>query len=214
VEAKPSYDKLIFELSAPGRFAHSLPDLRRAVGDPASLVPAQFVRATPPALPEVSEVDVVRHYSRLSQMNYGWTRTSIRWLLHHEVQPKINEDMARLPGFARLHPLAPAAASQGRCSSCGSWPRPRRDLRDGPRLAAARRRAPRASSPGVLMIRAWHLSRGERRHKVLIPDSAHGTNPATTAQAGYQVVQLKSDEAGEVDLATSSGISTRTWPPS
>src|SRR6266849_3924484 len=168
--ARPGYDKLIFELSRPGRHAHSLPECDVPVSDPAQLLPAQHLRATAAELPEVSEVDVIRHYSRLSQMNYGVdTHFYPLGSCTMKYNPKINEDMARLPGFLRLHPLAPEAASQGALA-------------------------------GVLMIRAYHLARGERRTKVLIPDSAHGTNPASTALAGFSVVELKSEANGDVDL--------------
>ena len=202
MEARPSYDKLIFELSAPGRFAHSLPALDVPSADPATLVPAQFVRATPPVLPEVSEVDVIRHYSRLSQMNYGVdTHFYPLGSCTMKYNPKINEDMARLPGFLRLHPLAPVAASQGALQLMWELARDLAEISGMDHVSLQPAAGAQGEFAGVLMIRAWHLSRGERRHKVLIPDSAHGTNPATTALAGYQVVQLKSDEGGEVDLA-------------
>src|SRR5499427_3749482 len=112
--AKPAYDKLIFELSRPGRHAYSLPDCDVPVADPAQLLPAAFVRETAAELPEVSEVDVIRHYSRLSQMNYGLdTHFYPLGSCTMKYNPKINEDMARLPGFARLHPLTPEPLAQG-----------------------------------------------------------------------------------------------------
>src|SRR5262245_6837607 len=112
--AKPAYDKLIFELSRPDRHAYSLPESDVPVADPAQLLPAQYLRAEPAALPEVSEVDVIRHYSRLSQMNYGVdTHFYPLGSCTMKYNPKINEDMARLSGFARLHPLAPEAHAQG-----------------------------------------------------------------------------------------------------
>src|SRR5262245_44290810 len=111
---RPGYDKLIFELSSPGRYAHSLPAADVPVTDPAALLPAAFVRETAAELPEVSEVDVIRHYSRLSQMNYGLdTHFYPLGSCTMKYNPKINEDVARLPGFARLHPLTPPAAAQG-----------------------------------------------------------------------------------------------------
>ena len=112
--ARSSYDKLIFELSSPGRFAYSLPESDVPDCDPATLLPSEHLRAAAPALPEVSEVDVIRHYSRLSQMNYGVdTHFYPLGSCTMKYNPKINEDMARLGGFARLHPLAPEAGSQG-----------------------------------------------------------------------------------------------------
>jgi glycine cleavage system P protein (glycine dehydrogenase) subunit 2 len=202
MEARAPYDRLIFELSSPGRFAYSLPALDVPSADPATLVPAQFVRSTPPELPEVSEVDVIRHYSRLSLMNYGVdTHFYPLGSCTMKYNPKINEDMARLPGFLRLHPHTPAASSQGALQLMWELARDLAEISGMDQVSLQPAAGAQGEFAGVLMIRAYHLSRGERRHKVLIPDSAHGTNPATTALAGYQVVQLKSDEAGEVDLA-------------
>ena len=111
---KPGYDKLIFELSAPGRMGYSLPAADVPTSDPTALLPAKHLRATPPELPEVSEVDVVRHYSRLSQLNYGVdTHFYPLGSCTMKYNPKVNEDMARLGGFARLHPLTPEAHAQG-----------------------------------------------------------------------------------------------------
>jgi glycine cleavage system P protein (glycine dehydrogenase) subunit 2 len=202
MEARAPYDRLIFELSSPGRFAYSLPALDVPSADPATLVPAQFVRSMPPELPEVSEVDVIRHYSRLSLMNYGVdTHFYPLGSCTMKYNPKINEDMARLPGFLRLHPHTPAASSQGALQLMWELARDLAEISGMDQVSLQPAAGAQGEFAGVLMIRAYHLSRGERRHKVLIPDSAHGTNPATTALAGYQVVQLKSDEAGEVDLA-------------
>ena len=111
---KPAYDKLIFELSRPGRYAYSLPECDVPVADPAQFLPKEHLREKPAELPEVSEVDVIRHYSRLSQMNYGVdTHFYPLGSCTMKYNPKINEDMARLPGFARLHPLTPEGSSQG-----------------------------------------------------------------------------------------------------
>jgi glycine dehydrogenase subunit 2 len=165
-------------------------------------LPAKHIRATPAELPEVSEFDVIRHYSRLSQMNYG-VDTNFYPLgsCTMKYNPKINEDMARLPGFARLHPLAPESASQGALRLMHELARDLAEISGMDEVSLQPAAGAQGEFAGVLMIRAWHLSRGERRTKVLIPDSAHGTNPASTAIAGFSVVQLKSDENGEVDLA-------------
>jgi glycine dehydrogenase subunit 2 len=200
--ARPAYDKLIFELSAPGRFAHSLPECDVPDADPAALLPAKHIRTTPPELPEVSEFDVIRHYSRLSQMNYG-VDTNFYPLgsCTMKYNPKINEDMARLPGFLRLHPLTPEAASQGALQLMHELAQDLAEISGMDEVSLQPAAGAQGEFAGVLMIRAWHLSRGERRTKVLIPDSAHGTNPASTAIAGFSVVQLRSDDNGEVDLA-------------
>jgi glycine dehydrogenase subunit 2 len=198
---KPSYDKLIFELSTPERFAHSLPASDVPVSDPALLLPPEFLRTAPAELPEVSEVDVIRHYSRLSQMNYGVdTHFYPLGSCTMKYNPKINEDMARLPGFWRLHPLTPEAAAQGALQLMWELARDLAEISGMDHVSLQPAAGAQGELAGVLMIRAYHLARGERRHQVLVPDSAHGTNPASTALAGYEVVQLKSDEAGEVDL--------------
>src|SRR6266851_7280564 len=199
--AKPGYDKLIFELSTPGRHAHSLPECDVPVSDPAQLLPAQHLRATAAELPEVSEVDVIRHYSRLSQMNYGVdTHFYPLGSCTMKYNPKINEDMARVAGFGRLHPLAPEAASQGALQLLHELAGMLAEIAGMDAVSLQPAAGAQGELAGVLMIRAYHASRGEKRTKVLIPDSAHGTNPASTAIAGYEVIEVKSDANGEVDL--------------
>src|SRR5438552_2781150 len=199
--AMPQYDKLIFELSAPGRFAFSLPETDVPVADVKTLIPAKYLRTKPPELPEVSEVDVVRHYSRLSQLNYGVdTHFYPLGSCTMKYNPKINEDMARLQGFARLHPLAPEAASQGALQLMHELARDLAEISGMDEVSLQPAAGAQGELTGVLMIRAYHLARGERRRTVLIPDSAHGTNPASTTLAGYSVVELKSEANGDVDL--------------
>src|SRR5216683_2466011 len=199
--AKPGYDKLIFELSCPGRHAHSLPECDVPVSDPAQLLPSEHLRASPAELPEVSEVDVVRHYSRLSQMNYGVdTHFYPLGSCTMKYNPKINEDMARLAGFARLHPLTPESAAQGALRLMHELSRDLAEVSGMDQVSLQPAAGAQGELAGVLMIRAYHLARGERRTKVLIPDSAHGTNPASTALAGYAVSELKSEANGDVDL--------------
>jgi glycine dehydrogenase subunit 2 len=194
-----SYDKLIFELSSPGREGYSLP----ASDVPAApdAVPAKFRRAAPAALPEVSEFDVVRHYSRLSRMNYGVdTHFYPLGSCTMKYNPKLNEDMARLSGFLRLHPLAPESVSQGALKLMHELSRMLAEVAGMDAVSLQPAAGAQGELAGVLMIRAYHASRGEKRTKVLIPDSAHGTNPASTALAGYEVVEVKSTPNGEVEV--------------
>ncbi len=197
----PAYDKLIFELSAPGRVGYSLPEADVPLTEPAALLPAQHLRPRPPALPEVSEVDVIRHYTRLSQLNYAVdTHFYPLGSCTMKYNPRLNEAMARLPGFAQLHPLTPPAAAPGALQLLWELGRDLAEIAGMDAVSLQPAAGAQGELAGVLMIRAYHLARGEQRGKVLVPDSAHGTNPASTALCGYQVVQLKSDAKGEVDL--------------
>src|SRR5512132_3765767 len=199
--AKPGYDKLIFELSCPGRHAYSLPELDVPVENVRARLPEGALRGEAPDLPEVSELDLVRHYSRLSQMNYGVdTHFYPLGSCTMKYNPKINEDMARLAGFARLHPLTPEGAAQGALRLMHELSRDLAEVSGMDHVSLQPAAGAQGELAGVLMIRAYHLARGERRTKVLIPDSAHGTNPASTALAGLSVVELKSEANGDVDL--------------
>jgi glycine dehydrogenase subunit 2 len=193
---------LIFELSAPGRVGYSLPAPDVPEADSVKLLPKKYLRETPPELPEVSEFDVIRHYTRLSQMNYGVdTHFYPLGSCTMKYNPKLNEDMARLAGFARLHPLTPEPLAQGALQLMGELSDYLAEITGMDAVSLQPAAGAQGELTGVLMIRACHLAKEKRpRTKVLIPDSAHGTNPASTAIAGYQVVQIKSDESGEVDI--------------
>src|SRR5205814_290058 len=194
-------DKLVFELSSPGRVGFSLPESDVPGRPMAELLPKKFLRGAAPALPEVSEFDVVRHYSRLSRMNYGLdTHFYPLGSCTMKYNPKINEDMARVPGFARLHPLTRPEDAQGALQLMYDLARMLAEIAGMDAVSLQPAAGAQGEFAGVLMIRAYHASRGEKRTKVLIPDSAHGTNPASTALAGYEVVEVKSLPNGEVDL--------------
>src|SRR6266446_5140622 len=196
-----AYDRLIFELSSPDRMAYSLPELDVPVEDVRARLPQGALRREPPALPEVSELDLVRHYSRLSQLNYGVdTHFYPLGSCTMKYNPRINEDMARLAGFARLHPLATEALAQGALQLMHELARDLAEIAGMDAVSLQPAAGAQGELAGVLMIRAYHLSRGEKRTKVLVPDSAHGTNSASTAIAGYEVVEVKSLPNGEVDV--------------
>jgi glycine dehydrogenase subunit 2 len=201
VTTSGGYDRLIFELSSEGREAFSLPEADVPARPLADWIPAAYLREGAPGLPEVSEFDVVRHYSRLSRMNYGVdTHFYPLGSCTMKYNPKLNEDMARLAGFARLHPLAPTALSQGALALMHELSAMLGEIAGMDAVSLQPAAGAQGELAGVLMIRAFHLANGEKRTKVLVPDSAHGTNPASTAIAGYEVVQLKSAANGEVDL--------------
>ncbi len=193
-------EKTIFELSSPGRAGHSLPacDVPETPAD--KLIPPSFIRTDPAELPQVSEADAVRHFVRLSSLNHhvdkGFYPLGSCTMKYN---PKVNEDLARLPGFAGLHPMQDASQAQGAL-------RLMKGLGDA--LCAisgleAVTLQPVAGAHGeltaLMMIRAWHVKQGNPRKKILIPDSAHGTNPASTTIAGYQTVVVKSNAEGLVD---------------
>jgi glycine dehydrogenase subunit 2 len=201
VSGANAYDKLVFELSSPGRVGFSLPESDVPAKPVAELLPAKFLRGAPAALPEVSEFDVVRHYSRLSRMNYGVdTHFYPLGSCTMKYNPRLNENMARLAGFARLHPLVRDEDAQGALQLMHELAQMLAEIAGMDAVSLQPAAGAQGELAGVLMIRAYHRARGEKRTKVLIPDSAHGTNPASTALAGYEVVEVKSLPNGEVDV--------------
>ena len=185
------------ERARPGRRAWTLPEL----DVPSSDISEQHRRATPPDLPQVSEVDVVRHFTRLSQINYG-VDTGFYPLgsCSMKYNPKVAEAVAALPGFQRLHPHQPEETVQGALELL--W-RLEQALCEVTGMARVTFQPPAGASgelTGLLLMRAFHTKNGDPRSKVIIPDSAHGTNPASVALSGYRVVQVPSDGRGLVDL--------------
>ena len=191
-------EPLIFELSKPGRMGVNLPKL----DVPPSELPADLLRDDLP-LPEVSEVDTVRHYTRLSQMNYA-VDTGFYPLgsCTMKYNPKVNEAVARLPGFARTHPYQPPETVQGNLQLMYELQEALREIGGFAGVSLQPTAGAHGEFTGILMMRAYHEARGQaQRNKVLIPDSAHGTNPASSAMSGYTVVEIPSDRRGNVDLA-------------
>ncbi len=187
----------LFELSSPGRRGVRFPE----PDVPKSPLPEGLVRKDLP-LPELAEVDVVRHFVRLSQKNYA-----VDYGLYPlgsctmKYNPKINEDMARLPGFALAHPLQPIDTVQGSLALMYELQELLKEITGLGAVSLQPAAGAHGELTGVLIIRAYHNSRGDtKRTKILIPDSAHGTNPASSAMSGYEVVQLPSDKRGNVDL--------------
>ena len=194
-------EPLIFEKSVPGRRGYSLPKLDVPSQDVAALLPANQIRRKEPELPEVSEVEVVRHYTRLSQLNHGvdiglYPLGSCTM----KYNPKINEDVARLPGFAHIHPYQPEEISQGALQLMYEMEQYLAEIAGMDRVTLQPAAGAHGEFTGIMIIRAYHEHRGAKKTKVIVPDSAHGTNPATASMCGYQVVEVKSDERGGVDL--------------
>src|SRR5262245_25534127 len=192
-------EPLLAELSVPGRPGQRLPrpDVPRA-----ELPPQQLLRPDLP-LPEVSELEVVRHFTRLSQLNFsvdsGFYPLGSCTMKYN---PKLDDEIARLPGFAGLHPYQPAETVQGALRLLADLERALVEITGFAAVTLQPAAGAHGELTGMLMIRAHHLSRGDSaRRRVLVPDSAHGTNPATAAMCGYEVVTVPSDRHGDVDLA-------------
>jgi len=197
-----NYNKQIINLSKKGRKAYSLPanDVEMNISE--DILPDKLKRKSEPRLPEVYEVDVIRHYTNLSNKNFG-VDTGFYPLgsCTMKYNPKINEDMASLEGFAALHPYQNEEQVQG---SLGLM----YDL--GEKLSEITGMAGYTLQPaagahgeltGLMIIKKYHEMRGDtRRKKVIVPDSAHGTNPASATSVGYDIVEIKSDKMGGVDL--------------
>jgi glycine dehydrogenase subunit 2 len=188
---------LIFELSSPGRVGVSLPDL----DVPAAPLPEGFVRDELP-LPEVSEVDVVRHFTHLSRMNFSVD--TVFYPLGSctmKYNPKINDAVAGQAGFAQIHPYQDESTVQGALQMLYELQHELAEIAGMANATLQPAAGAHGEFTGVLMIRAYHVARGDtQRQKIIVPDSAHGTNPATAAMCGYSVVTVKADARGNVDL--------------
>ena len=194
------YDKLIFDLSKEGRQGYSLPSRKwnAVLAD----LPAGLVRGEEPALPQVSELDVVRHYTNLSQMNFGvdsgfYPLGSCTM----KYNPKINEEIAAHPGFAGVHPLQPDQTVQGALKVYSDLARSLSEITGMAEFTLNPFAGAHGELTGLMIIRQYHIARGdEKRTRVIVPDSAHGTNPASAAVCGLEIVQVKSKENGLVDV--------------
>ena len=194
-------EKTIFDLSVPGRGGVSLPECDVPVEPIDKLLPAWARRKREAELPELSEVDVVRHFVHLSTLNYhvdkGLYPLGSCTMKHN---PKINEATARRPQFGAIHPHAPERAVQGALRLMSELASFLEEISGMKRVSLQPAAGAQGELAGMLMVRAWHIKQGRPRRKVIIPDSAHGTNPASLAIAGYDPVVLASGEDGLIDL--------------
>ncbi len=200
-------EPLIFELSREGRVAHDLPDLDVPQRGVDSLVDSQWLRQTPAELPEVSEIDLVRHFVRLSQLNHGvdvgfYPLGSCTM----KYNPKVNELVSRLGGFANLHPYQPEELAQGALELMYRLEQYLCEIAGLARVSLQPAAGAHGELTGLFIIQAYHRKRGEKRTKIIIPDSAHGTNPASAVIAGCKVVEVKSDDRGGVDLESLAAL--------
>ncbi len=180
----------------------ALPDVGIEITPVEKSLPAELLRGEIDGLPEVSEVEVVRHYTRLSQLNYGvdggfYPLGSCTM----KYNPKLNEAVARFGGFTASHPYQPEELSQGNLQLMFELQEMLAEISGLPHVTLQPAAGAHGEMTGMMMIRACHEARGNARSKVLIPDTAHGTNPATSSLCGYGIVPVKSNERGVIDPA-------------
>ncbi len=191
----------IFERSVEGRRAAVLPEAGVPLRPLDELIPREMLRVKTPQLPEVSEPEIVRHYNRISRRNFdldtGFYPLGSCTMKHN---PKLNERVAALPGHARLHPLTQPERAQGALELMWLLQRSLSEICGLPHVSLQPSAGAHGELAGLLLTRAYHADRGESRGKVLTPDTAHGTNPATVTMAGYEVVKVATDERGGIDV--------------
>lgn len=211
-------EPVIFSLGKAGRVGHILPnveeEVKAVVGDLYKLIPEKMRRKTPPKLPELSEPEVVRHYLRLSEMNYG-VDSGLYPLgsCTMKYNPKINELLANLPTIGFVHPYQDESTVQGILEILYTLERWLAEITGTAEVCLQPAAGAHGEFLGACLIRAYHKHKGEldKRREMLIPDSAHGTNPASAAMAGFNVVVIPSDENGCVSVeALKAAVSDKT----
>ncbi len=193
-------EPLIFEIGSEGRSAYSLPDTDVPETDIKDILPEGMLREDISGFPEVSEADVVRHFTRLSRLNYnvdhGFYPLGSCTMKYN---PRINEDVARLPGFSMIHPYQPPEISQGILKLMYELELYLAEISGMDRISLQPAAGAQGELAGMLMIRAYHTLRDDPRKKVILPDSSHGTNPASVSLCGYRAIEIKSDKRGLID---------------
>ncbi len=194
-------EPLIFEKSRKGRRGCSLPACDVDKENLEKLIPKKYLRQGTLGLPHVSEPDVVRHFTRLSQQNMG-VDTNFYPLgsCTMKYNPKINEDIANLPGFTRIHPYQPEASVQGTLQIIYEMEKLLCEISGMDRVSLQLAAGAHGELTSLMMIKAYYEDKKEQRDTVLVPDSAHGTNPASSHLCGFRVIEVKSNQDGEIDL--------------
>mgnify|MGYP001220319118 FL=1 len=193
----------IYENSVPGRRAAQLPPLGEGVEETPieELIPPKLLRETPAELPEVSEPEIVRHYNRLSRRNFDLdTGFYPLGSCTMKYNPRLNERVAALPGHARLHPATDPADAQGALQLMYQLQESLAEITGLPTVSLQPSAGSQGELAGLLLTRAYHADQGRNPSKVLTPDTAHGTNPASVTMAGYEVVKVATNEQGGVDV--------------
>ncbi len=202
------YNKLIFEVSKEGRRASSLPKCDVNEVPLNSIIPNSLLKESELDLPEVSEVDVMRHFTNISNKNYG-VDTGFYPLgsCTMKYNPKINEDMASLSGFKGIHPYQPEETVQGALELMYDLDHMLAEISGMERVTLQPAAGAHGEMTGLMIIKAYHEGRGDyNRKKIIVPDSAHGTNPASAAVVGFDIVEVKSDKNGAVDLESLKSV--------
>jgi len=199
---------LVFEISRPGRKAYSLPKCDVPEEKIDELIPRDFLRTVSPKLPEVSELDAVRHFTQLSQRNHGvdsgfYPLGSCTM----KYNPKVNEAVSRMDGFTKTHPYQPDNTVQGSLELMYLMDQMLSEITGMDRVTLQPAAGAHGEMTGLMVIKAYHNHRGDtKRTKIIIPDAAHGTNPASAAVAGFDVIEVKSNERGGVDVEALKGL--------
>jgi glycine dehydrogenase subunit 2 len=193
-------EALLFEKSSPGKRAYKLPPLDVPAVDAKALL-GEAHREGRAGLPELSEIEIIRHFTRLSTWNYaidlGMYPLGSCTMKYN---PRVNEYVARIEGLAEAHPYRPDSLAQGILEVIDLLQRCLREITGMDAITLQPAAGAHGEFTGILLVRAWHESQGNPRKKILIPDSAHGTNPASAAICGYTVETLKSNAEGGIDL--------------
>ena len=197
-----NYDNLIFEISKPGRKGYKLPknDVEEIPAD--SVIPSEFLRKEEIRFPEVSEIDLIRHYTALSMKNYG-VESGFYPLgsCTMKYNPKMNEDNSLNPNSARLHPLQPEETIQGSMELMYELGQMLAEIAGMDKTTLQPAAGSHGELTGLMIIKAYHQSREDyKRNTIIVPDSAHGTNPASAAVAGFDIVEIKSNPDGSINL--------------
>ena len=193
---------LIFELSKPGRQGYSLPACDVPQKEVSEMIPDHFLRSSAPLLPEISELDAVRHFTQLSLKNHGvdsgfYPLGSCTM----KYNPKVNEYLSRLSGYTQVHPYQDEEMVQGSLELLYRMDQFLSEISGMARVTLQPAAGAHGEMTGLMIIQAYHQQRGDlRRRKMIVPDAAHGTNPASAAMAGFEIVEVASNARGGVDL--------------
>jgi glycine dehydrogenase subunit 2 len=188
--------RLLFESGSPGRTAFSWPEKTPAISDS---IPGSYLRDDIPGFPELGELELLRHFTRLSQRNYAIeSQFYPLGSCTMKYNPKINEVVARYPGFSLIHPLAPPTMNQGALELLYGLERMLAEIGGMDEVSLQPAAGAQGELTGLMLIRAYLSAQGNPRKKIIVPDTAHGTNPASSTLCGYEVVQISSNEQGVI----------------